>query len=361
MYKSQYSGTDRALHRLAFSSWGLQAALSDMEDSLFRSRLSQVEAERPVFITALPRAGTTLLLELLADTGEFSTHTYRHMPFLLCPLLWEGFSRRFRKSGELRERAHGDGVQVSEDSPEAFEEVIWRHYWKRYYQQDHIEPWGKVRHKAFERFFQAHMRKIVAMGGDSSPGMQRRYLSKNNLNIARVRYLQRALPGCSVIVLFRDPYEHAASLLRQHLNFLEQHRADAFSRWYMEGIGHYDFGANLKPVDFGNWMQSRHAGDATTIEYWLCYWHACYAHLLAQAGDATYFYSFEAMCEDPDPALDSLAQRLDLAEPPRLLEQAGRISVPARGGPEPGAIDASLHRQVYDLWRELRQAASTPQ
>ena len=58
MYNVQYSGLDRTLHRLAFSSWGLQSALSDIEDSLFSARLSNVAAQRPVFITALPRAGT---------------------------------------------------------------------------------------------------------------------------------------------------------------------------------------------------------------------------------------------------------------------------------------------------------------
>ena len=56
---------------------------------------------------------------------EFETLTYRDMPFILAPLLWDKISRPLRKAGEKVERAHGDGMMVSFDSPEAFEEVVW--------------------------------------------------------------------------------------------------------------------------------------------------------------------------------------------------------------------------------------------
>ncbi len=31
------------------------------------------------------------------------------------------------------------------------------------------------------------------------------------------------------------------------------HARDPFARRYMEAIGHYDFGANLRPIDFDGW------------------------------------------------------------------------------------------------------------
>mgnify|MGYP006199804513 CR=1 FL=1 len=40
----------------------------------------------------------------------------------------------------------------------------------------------------------------------------------------------------------------------QHIRFLEIHEQDDFVREYMEAIGHHDFGAGLKPVNFGNWL-----------------------------------------------------------------------------------------------------------
>src|SRR6185436_9488480 len=87
-----YSGVDRALHRIAFATYEVQADLADIEDRLFASHLSPITNQRPVFITSLPRAGTTLLLECCAALDEFASHTYRDMPFVLIPCLWSSFS-----------------------------------------------------------------------------------------------------------------------------------------------------------------------------------------------------------------------------------------------------------------------------
>ncbi len=57
-----------------------------------------------MFVTALPRAGTTILLNLLVGTGSFASHTYRDMPFVLCPMIWQRFAKQFQVSDEARER-----------------------------------------------------------------------------------------------------------------------------------------------------------------------------------------------------------------------------------------------------------------
>jgi len=125
-FESRYGRLDRLLHDLAFHGIVAQKALAEIEDRLYARRIAEIDAARPVFVTALPRAGTTLLLEVLGTQRDFAAHSYRQMPFLLCPLLWDRLSRGFRRTAELRERAHGDGLQVGYDSLEAFEEVLWR-------------------------------------------------------------------------------------------------------------------------------------------------------------------------------------------------------------------------------------------
>src|SRR5262245_43286282 len=80
-----YSGMDRALHRVAFATYDVQADLADIEDRLFAAHLGSITNQRPVFITSLPRAGTTLLLECCAALDEFASHTYRDMPFVMIP------------------------------------------------------------------------------------------------------------------------------------------------------------------------------------------------------------------------------------------------------------------------------------
>ena len=136
----RYSWSDRVLHKLAFSGIGLQKALADIEDSMFAARFADVSVEAPVFVTSLPRAGTTLLLDVLNTLPNVATHTYRHMPFVLCPILWNQISSGLRKEAVSMERAHGDGVMVSVDSPEAFEEVLWKAFWPAKYNTDRITP-----------------------------------------------------------------------------------------------------------------------------------------------------------------------------------------------------------------------------
>ena len=114
-YQERYSRLDRLLHRLAFSSFEVQKALADVEDRLCARRLVGIEIDRPVFITALPRAGTTLLLETLGSLGVFATHTYRNMPFLLVPLFWNAVTYPFRAPHVFRTPVHYDAGALDVD------------------------------------------------------------------------------------------------------------------------------------------------------------------------------------------------------------------------------------------------------
>ena len=80
----QYSLLDKILHNIAFSSWSAQAAFSDIEDLFFKTQINNTTIKEPVFISGLPRSGTTLLLNLCYESNEFASHTYRNMPFIMC-------------------------------------------------------------------------------------------------------------------------------------------------------------------------------------------------------------------------------------------------------------------------------------
>ncbi len=309
------------LHRLSFASSSIQVVVAEMEDQLFAADLEAIKIQRPVFVTALPRAGTTLLLEAIESLPEFASHTYRNMPFVLCPMLWSKFSSGFRRSGEAQERAHQDGMLVTTDSPEAFEEMIWKAFWKRHYEEDRIRPWVESDAEFFD-FMRNHMRKIIALA-EPTADVVPRYLSKNNLNIARIGILASNFPDAAIIVPFREPLQHAASLLRQHENFLEIHRGDRFARQYMAGIGHYDFGENLRPVDFNHWLDRAADRQATTIEFWLEYWFETYSHLAER--EEIHLFCYEDLCTDPDDTLARLADVLQPDDREGLLRVASRI------------------------------------
>ncbi|MDD5173959.1 MAG: sulfotransferase, partial [Candidatus Omnitrophica bacterium] len=319
-----YSALERVLHRLAFKTYAAQIPLADIEDRIYSKRLVSLKIDRPVFITALPRAGTTLLLECCASLKGFASHSYRDMPFVLIPCLWGRFSAPFRRSGISRERAHGDGMQINFDSPEALEEVIWSVFWRRHYLTDRIVPWQDEYNSEFEEFFRNHMRKIIFLRRGKGTLMAR-YLSKNNLNIARISILHRLFPDSVIIVPFRQPLQHAASLLKQHNNFLRIHEDDPFASEYMRAIGHYDFGENLRPIDFAGWFDKRESRSPCSLGFWLEYWVASYKHLLTEPSGFFHFLNYDKFCDNPRLGLQTLADMIDSGDPDSLLARAEGI------------------------------------
>ena len=354
----RYSAVDRVLHRLAFATYGAQAALADCEDRLYGKQLSACKVDRPVFIASLPRAGTTLLLERCAQLPEFAAHCYRDMPFVLIPCLWSRFSTAFRREGELRERAHGDGVLIDFDSHEALEEVVWKTFWRSHYRKDRIRPWQPTEcgDAEFRSFLNTHLRKIIYLRcGDEAPAG--RYLSKNNLNIARLPALHRLFPDAIVITPFRRPLDHAASLWEQHRRFSAMHESDPFTRTYMRAIGHFDFGDNLRPVDFNGWLDRRGSDDPTALAFWLQYWIETFGCLLDTAGEADHFVSYEALCDDPQRGLGKIAEAIECRDADALRSGAGSVRAVRARKVDTADVPQDLLHEADRVYRRLQDAA----
>ena len=358
-FENQYSLLDQWLHRFSFASNSAQIGIADMEDRLYASELKHIRSERPVFVTALPRAGTTILLNLLVGTGKFASHVYRDMPFVLCPMLWQRFAKHFQQESGTRERAHGDGVSVSADSPEALEEMIWKPFWQAHYKEDKIRPWKHCDNASFQEFFYNHMRKIIALRSvDKSSPL--RYASKNNLNIARIRAIPKIFPDCIILLPFREPLQHAASLLRQHRSFLSMHKVDRFSARYMAGIGHYDFGENLKPINFDAWLDRAHCTDPQQLAFWLQYWTATYRHVLSQKGDSVHLVSTAALTEQPNESLARLADILGLSDSNSLLQQAPLLRSANQHEIDHSGLTSELINSAQDIYHTLNKLAVLP-
>ena len=117
---NNYSWLEQKLHKFALSSQFMREVTFDFESTNISSTS---ETENHIFIAGLARAGTTILLNALYKSNVFSSLSYSDMPFVLAPNLWSKIS--FSKGNlEFKERAHGDGIKVSAESPEAFEEVF---------------------------------------------------------------------------------------------------------------------------------------------------------------------------------------------------------------------------------------------
>jgi hypothetical protein len=354
---SDYSWLDRFLHRLAFASPNVQKVAADLEDSLFAKEAARGSADRPIFVTSLPRAGTTVLLTAFADLPHLASHTYRDMPFVMAPLLWSKVSRGFQKDSGLKERAHGDGIQVGFDSPEAFEEILWRAFWPGKFSETGIDLWTAADAEGeATAFFRRHMAKIVALR--CPPGVTGgRYISKNNANVARLDLIPAMFPDATIVVPIRAPMEHAASLLRQHQNFLAQHAGDPFVRRYMRDIGHLEFGALHRPIAFPG-MAERSAGlDPDGLDYWLAYWIAAFEYVQARR-ERLVLVPHEVACNDGRGTVERVVERLDLDLTDAELTQVAAHFKPeaARTGSYP-AHDAVLRDEAERLYRDLSGAA----
>jgi hypothetical protein len=343
-FELNYSSLDRLLHRVAFSGPSVQLTAADMEKTLFQSSYGAARGAKPIFITSLPRAGTTLMLEVLHQFPSLATHTYRDMPFVMAPVIWSRLSGSFRKPADLKERAHGDGMEVGYDSPEAFEEILWRAFWPEKYSATGIALWTARDHKSdAQAFFVDHMKKIVALRRPDrlSDG---RYISKNNGNIARLELIGRMFPDARIVVPLRRPAEHVRSLLHQHRSFLKMHKETPFVRRYMGDIGHYEFGELHRLIAFPDADALTRNHDPLTPNYWLGYWIAAFEYVLSHK-EKVLVVSYEDSCRNARGALSTLCAHLEIADEDTLQKAASLFRAePSSKGGLPDADPALLER-----------------
>lgn len=338
---AHYGFMARLLHRLALGSDAIAATAFDLDRLLFKADREADDAGPPVFIAGLARAGTTLLMRLLHQTGQFRSLTYRDMPFVTAPNLWRRLSAGSRRKGVLAERAHGDGLQVDFDSPEALEEVFWRiHCRSQYLLSDRLVPMTAAADVV------ASFRQYLAQILTSAPASAR-YLSKNNNNILRLPALREAFPEAVILVPFRDPLAQAQSLWQQHQRFSALHREQPFARRYMGWLVHHEFGGDHRPFDwretasdppqpppreFGVQSEAQPGAPSDQPEYWLQQWLNAYRYLLNQAADPTLnlvLVDYDRLCREPAAQWQALAALTGVA--PSLPE--GLVIQPESAAP----------------------------
>ena len=207
----------------------------------------------------------------------------------------------------------------------------------------------------FNEFFRRHMRKIILVRrGKDAPAA--RYLSKNNLNIARTGVLHKLFPDAVVVVPFREPLGHAESLLKQHRNFLRIHKEDRFASEYMRAIGHYDFGENLRPIDFDGWFDRRSPNRPTA---WPSGWSTGWpAIVIFSRKTPTFmrFIDYDALCENPQRGLRLVADAIGCREPDALLRRRPTIHAARPRNVDVGTVPASILHEVSRVYAGLEES-----
>lgn len=336
-----YSFIDRMLHRLILGSPARGEMLLDIEHSMAPAPPEGFAAAPHVFVSGLARAGTTIMMRALHESGQFASLTYKDMPFVMAPGLWAKMSGGARRNAEAKERAHADGILVNVDSPEALEEP----FWQTFAREDYIRPDRLQPHTADDdtiekyRMFVGHVLSSYGRG---------RYLAKNNNAILRFPSILKALPGAVIIIPFRDPVTQALSLKAQHDMFAAT--SDKFTRDYMRWLAHHEFGPDQRPFAMNGEMPP---GGPSDINYWLSMWVSVYDTLAGQVEDdlaagrgALLPVAYEGVCAPDSKIWTSLCDRLGL----------GTVSEnfhPATVKPAPEEVDAALLARARNVYERL--------
>ena len=260
-----YGKIQRFLHDFVLSKKNINKSLYEFEKMIYLKNKDIIKQSH-VFITGLPRSGTTSLLNFLFSSNEYASLTYNNMPFILSP----NFSKLFHKKNiTKKERLHKDGIDFDNNSPEALDEIFFNN--DEEFVKDELENYIQ----------------LILLSNKKS-----KYLSKNNLNYKRIDIIQSILPNSIFFIPIREPLHHAYSLLKQHLNFSQLQREDDFIRRYMNYLGHNEFGLNHKP-----WNKPIHFNDLNNINYWLEQWNLFYDFILKefQSYENCYFVIYEKL------------------------------------------------------------------
>lgn len=292
---SDYGFFSRLLHRLVLNNYNLGKRLlkNQTKNITEENKIHQ----NTVLVTGLARSGTTAMTRVLFECGNFASLDYSNMPFLLNPNLWKKIHKP-RKNSKT-ERAHGDGILHGLDSVEALEEYFFKVQTKDSFISDLYLHEHSISFEVFSKY----------ISYQSSIAAGKIYLAKNNNQILRLNSLLKFTDKIKVILLFRDPLQHARSLLNQHNLFLKLNTSDPFTSEYMNWLGHHEFGINHKPFKFNNSLVNT-TYNSHELDYWICRWIEYYEYALQLSG--VVFVSYESFLERPHDTLHHISKELNI-------------------------------------------------
>lgn len=310
---------------------------------MLREEIEGKAIDRPIYIAGVPRAGSTILTELLSRHPDVTSHRYSDFPNVYTPY-WRNWlaERSRRQPARAIERAHRDRIMVSTESPEAVEEVIWMQFF------DHLHDPGvdqsltqQTNNADFERFYRDHIRKLLLARNRS------RYLAKGNYNTLRLLYIQKLFPDARFIVPVRNPVNQIASLVKQDRLFEQANREDPRVDRQLRMSGHFEFGPGRRPVCIGDGKDARtilrHWQAGRMVAGWATYWHSVYNHALKalfgtpELKAAVLLLRYEDLCRDTEPTIRDLFDhaQLDVSKGEAVIaEYSGHITEPGYYDPD---------------------------
>ncbi|MDP6436561.1 MAG: sulfotransferase [Gammaproteobacteria bacterium] len=309
--------------------------LGRLESGIVADEIDPISVDRPVYVSGLARSGSTILLEILAQVPGVVSHCYKDFPPVYTPYAWHSLLRHMAPGdAKPAERAHKDGILVTQDSPEAMEEPLWMSFFPDAHNPDVsnvITP--GCDDAGFAEFYDSTIRKLLAVRGGT------RYLAKANYQLTRLEYLLDLYSDAKFVLPVREPAAHIASLVKQHNLFARGQRVNERSRKHLRRMGHFEFGLDRVPINTGDTERTREIlglwERGEEVLGWARYWNQLYSYVADrldtndELAAASRIVVFEELCERPDEVLGGLFRHCELeAAPDYLAAAAGRIMAP---------------------------------
>lgn len=283
---SAYSELSRLLHRMILDNYNIGNRLLNAEIKRAKKRGLNPRNDFLV-ISGLARAGTTSFMNDLSRFDTFVSLSYANMPFLLSPNLWKRIYHP--KTENLTERSHKDGIRIGYNSAEALEEYFFKVMANDgYIKSDYLEKYDLP---------EDHFLKYLDYQTIVTQDNKKVYLAKNNNFILRYASLRRLNPDFVMVILFREPALHAASLMEKHKSYQKLQAEDPFVLEYMDWLGHHEFGLHQKQFLFDE--EGLIADEKSSPDYWLKIWLNYYSYALSVKHDNTLFINYDDYCANP--------------------------------------------------------------
>ena len=289
-------------------------ALGNLESSTLRKDLNSQEITKPIFVSGLARAGSTILTEVISQHPQMASHHYSDFPITWIPYWWNSLRRHLPlPKQEPQERAHRDRLMITGDSPEAVEEVLWTHFFPAAHKPDQSHVVGEGEdHPDFENYYQDHIRKLLMVRG------RQRYVAKNNYHVTRLEYLLKLFPDARIVIPIRDPVQHVASLIKQHRLFSRENEEDSRVSRQLQLSGHFEFGPLRCPVMVDASRRTLYREGLDDISWYANQWADVYGFLKMRLEDnpalakACLVMRYEETCSETLKSLHKLFAHLDL-------------------------------------------------
>jgi hypothetical protein len=332
---SDYSELSQLLHHMALDNYNISNKLFKREIKKSRKKALKTRNDF-VIISGLARAGTTSLMNDLAQIDDFVSLNYANMPFLMSPNTWRKIYNP--KSNKLKERSHKDGILIGYNSNEALEE----YFFKIKANDAYIHKTHLSEYEISESDYLDYLKYQSIIKQDN----QKIYLAKNNNFMLRYHSMRSFNDDFIMVILFRNPITQAASLKEKHIYYTKLQENDPFVLDYMNWLGHHEFGKNQKPFVFNNTPPDIRE-DKSTLDYWLKIWINFYEFALTIDHPNTIFINYETYCQEPKKTID------------KILEKTGIKNNPVQNKPfrnerkNTEKISDALNHKAQELYQKL--------